>query len=572
MRNMVHRRQARATMLPYNLRTVPTSYNLKRTCFPYVLAAMGMAHALMLGQLTPAQGKRNSQPEAGRRAAAARPDVVMFRARVDRAITDSHSEKAYWGILVSDRDTGDTLYAMNADHFFTPASNAKIFTTALALATLGADYRFRTTLESNGTLDGDGRLEGDLILVGRGDPDLSNRKFPYDPKSDTEGPIDKVLAEMADAAVARGLKEVDGDIVGDDSYFPYDPYPAGWNVGDLFFRFGAPVSAIAFNDNAVSVELRPATTLSEPPTINVEPAAASNSLATELKTVAAGDQSDFAVVRKPGTNFLLLRGTISVNHGPMRTDLAMLQPAETIAEELKQLLEARGVRVMGGIRAMHGPPPQTSADGEPILAPPDTGLQPAGRSLILCEHVSQPLFEIIRVTNKVSQNLHAELLLRTVGHEKLGLGSTAAGLKVEREFLKAAGVADGDVLLSDGSGLARDDLVTPRATAALLNYAERQPWGAAFLSTLPIAAVDGTLANRMKNSPASGLIQAKTGAADHTRALSGYATTRRGEYVVFSIFENNNPQHGADATSTLDAISVAMVDTLGVAPARKIQK
>ncbi len=152
-------------------------------------------------------------------------------------------------MVVVDRDTGETLYALNADHFFAPASNAKIFTTALALATLGADYQFRTTLESSGTLGSDGRLAGDLILVGRGDPDLSNRKFPYAGNGEREGPVDRVLAEMADAAVAKGLREVDGDIVADDSYFPYDPYPAGWTAGDLFFTFGAPVSAIAFNDN-----------------------------------------------------------------------------------------------------------------------------------------------------------------------------------------------------------------------------------------------------------------------------------------------------------------------------------
>jgi D-alanyl-D-alanine carboxypeptidase/D-alanyl-D-alanine-endopeptidase (penicillin-binding protein 4) len=172
--------------------------------------------------------------------ASARADVARFRTRVENILADSRADRASWGILVADRDTGRQLYSLNADHFFTPASNAKIFTTALALATLGPDYRFHTTIESNGLLDNDGRLGGDLVLVGRGDPDLSNRKFPYDKKDETEGPIDKVLAEMADAAVANGLKEVDGDIVADDSYFPYDPYPEGWSVGDLFFKFGAP--------------------------------------------------------------------------------------------------------------------------------------------------------------------------------------------------------------------------------------------------------------------------------------------------------------------------------------------
>ncbi len=500
-----------------------------------------------------------------------RSDVLKFRARVDELLGGAHPQKGYWGVLVEDRDTGEILYSLNEDHFFTPASNAKIFTTALALTTLGPDYRFRTTLESQTALGGDGRLSGDLILVGRGDPDLSNRKFPYDKKSDTEGPVDKVLAEMADAAVARGLREIDGDVVADDSYFPYDPYPEGWSVGDLFFRFGAPVSAIAFNDNTLSIEMRPGAGTGDPPAITVDPASATNTFGTELAMVPSSDQSDFAVVRQPGTNFLLLRGAISPGHAPMRIDLAMPDPARAAAGELKALLEMRGVRVAGGIRVQHGAPPRTTAAGEPILTPADPPRSP-GNSTALAEHLSQPLIEIVRVTNKVSQNLHAELLLRTVGREKLGVGSTAAGLKAQKDFLKVAGVADGDVVLSDGSGLARDDLVTPRAAATLLAYVARQSWGPAFLSTLPLAGVDGTLQYRMMNTAAAGLVEAKTGAADHARALSGYATTARGEYLVFSVFVNNNTQHGSDATSALDAMATAMVETLGAGPAPKTSR
>jgi serine-type D-Ala-D-Ala carboxypeptidase/endopeptidase (penicillin-binding protein 4) len=523
---------------------------------------------------------RGQQPPVAHRAASSsaaragtRQDVLKLRSRIDALLSGpfpdgSHSQRGYWGLLVADRDTGETLYSLNQDHFFTPASNAKIFTTALALATLGPDYRFHTTLESKGLLSSDGRLNGDLILVGRGDPDLSNRKFPYDKKSDTDGPVNKVLAEMADAAVAKGLREVAGDVTGDDSYFPYDPYPSGWSVGDVFFRFGAPVSAIAFNDNMVSVEMRPGAGSGDPPAIAVDPADAMKTFAVELAMVGASDKSDFAVVRQPGTNFLLLRGTISPGHAPMRIDLAMPDPARTAAGELKALLEARGVRITGGIRVQHGAPPKMTAAGEPILTPFDPAAI-TSNATVLVEHLSQPLLEIVRVTNKVSQNLHAELLLRTVGREKLGVGSTAAALKAEKDFLQAVGIADGDVTLSDGSGLSRDDLVTPRAAVALLNYAAQQPWGSAFVSTLPVAGVDGTLENRMKNSAATGFVAAKTGAADHARALSGYATTRGGEDLVFSIFVNNSTLHGTDATGTLDAIATAMTETLGAAPGPK---
>jgi D-alanyl-D-alanine carboxypeptidase/D-alanyl-D-alanine-endopeptidase (penicillin-binding protein 4) len=498
----------------------------------------------------------------------ARPDVARFRARAEALLAQSNAAKLAWGIQVADRDTGEILYELNADHFFTPASNAKIVTTALAFATLGGDYRFHTTLESKAAIASDGRLAGDLTLVGRGDPDLSNRRFPYVGRGDRIGIVEKVLAEMADEVVAKGLREVDGDIVADDSYFPYDPYPAGWSDGDLFFSFGAPVSAIAFSDNTVSVATEPGARVGDPATVRAEPEAALGTFTQEITTGPPDTPSDFAVVRQPGTNFVLLRGTVALGRTPTRLDIAMTAPAETAALALKQLLEARGVRITGAARAQHAPPPFSNVAGEPIIPDP-APLAPEPNPVVLADHISPPLLESIRLTNKMSHNLHAELFLRTVGREKLGVGSTAAGLKVEREFLKAAGVADGDILLSDGSGLARDDLVSPRAIVTLLRYAARQPWGKDFLSTLPVAGVDGTLEGRMTGTAASGLIEAKTGEIEHVRALSGYATTLRGESLAFSIFYNNNPQHGAGTASPVDSIATAMVETLGAAPRAK---
>jgi serine-type D-Ala-D-Ala carboxypeptidase/endopeptidase (penicillin-binding protein 4) len=504
---------------------------------------------------------------AQRPPASKREDVAQFRERVEKALDEANAQRAAWGIVVADRDTGETLYSLNPDHFFAPASNAKIFTTALALATLGPDYRFRTTLESPGTLGGDGRLSGDLILVGRGDPDLSNRKFPYTGNGEREGPVDRVLAEMTDAAVAKGLREVDGDIIADDSYFPYDPYPAGWNAGDLFFTFGAPVSAIAFNDNVVTVLVHAGERAGDAATIATDPSAAAETIGHDITTVAAGTNFNLAVVRQPGVDFIQIRGTIPAGRAPVRLDLAMTSPAETAARTLKALLEARGVHVTGGVRVQHAPPPESTPAGDPVFpaaggAAQATAAAAAGR-LVLAEHLSPPLIESIEFTNKESNNLHAELLLRAVAREKLGLGSAAAGLKVEEDFRRAAGIPDGDVLLSDGSGLARDDLVTPRAMVMLLRYAARQPWGNDFLSTLSVAGVDGTLEDRMKNSAATGLIEAKTGTLEHDHALSGYATTLRGEYLAFAIFCNNDAQHGPSASAPIDAIAKAVIETLG---------
>ncbi len=516
----------------------------------------------------PAPAKKGSGAAGG---AKARADVVRFRVRVDAALGEAHAQKALWGVLVTDRDTGEILYELNADRFFTPASNAKIVTTSLALATLGPTYQFRTTLESSGKFGEDGRLSGDLVFMGRGDPDLSNRKFPYAGKVEHDGRAEKVLAQMADDAIAKGLKEIDGDIIADDSYYPYDPYPPGWSVGDLYFTFGAPVSAIAFNDNSITVEVSPGLRVGDPAVVAVEPAAAIGTFGHELTTGADDGKAEFGVVRQAEPEFLLLRGSIPLGHAPMKLDLAMPEPAETAALALKQILEARGVRVTGTIRVKHAPPAEIYPDAPVVLGPAPVPRAPD--TIVFAVHISPPLSEIVRVTNKVSQNLHAELLLRAVAHEKKGFGVTDAGIWAEQDFLKAVGVADGDVVFTDGSGLSRDDLVTPRAVVQLLRWDAAQPWGADYISTFPIAGQDGTLETRLKDTVASGRIEAKTGALDHVRAISGFATTLRGERLIFAIFGNNNPQRGRDATAAADAIAVAMVEVLGEpAPAQRKKK
>jgi D-alanyl-D-alanine carboxypeptidase/D-alanyl-D-alanine-endopeptidase (penicillin-binding protein 4) len=506
----------------------------------------------------PASAQKGSS--AGR-VAKPRSDVARFRARVDAALSEAHAQKALWGILVTDRDTGEALYELNADRFFTPASNAKIVTTSLALATLGPTYQFRTTLESAGRFGDDGRLRGDLVFVGRGDPDLSNRKFPYAGKVERDGPAEKILAQMADDAIAKGLKEIDGDIVADDSYYPYDPYPPGWSVGDLYFTFGAPVSAIAFNDNSISVEVSPGLRVGDPASVTVEPAAAIGSFGHELTTGVADGKPEFGVVSQPGPQFLLLRGLIPLGHVPLKLDLAMPDPAETAALALKQVFAARGVRITGTVRVQHAAPAEIYPDADEVLGPAPVPRAPD--TIVFAVHISPPLSEIVRVTNKVSQNLHAELLLRAVAHEKKGFGVTDAGIWVEQDFLKRVGVADGDVVFTDGSGLSRDDLITPRAMVQLLRYDAAQPWGADYIATFPIAGVDGTLETRLKDTVAASRIEAKTGALDHVRAISGFATTLRGERLIFAIFGNNNPQRGRDATVAADAIAVAMVEVLG---------
>ncbi|HKV28981.1 MAG TPA: D-alanyl-D-alanine carboxypeptidase/D-alanyl-D-alanine-endopeptidase [Candidatus Acidoferrales bacterium] len=514
-----------------------------------------------------------AHPPRKKAAARASADIARFQQRVDSALAIPVVQKSFIGVLITDAATGKTLYELNADRYFTPASNTKLFTTTLAMAMLGPDYRFRTTIETHGTLDAAGRLRGDLTLVGRGDPDFSNRRIPYDAKNPIDGPSNKPLAELVDAIVAKGVREIDGDILGDDSYLPYEPFPEGWAVGDMPFDYGAAVSAICFDDNGLDVKVTPGDHVGAPAWVAVEPWPGYDVYAYSITTGAASSQPDFNTVENPGSKPFLVLGSIPLGHPPMDLAMAMPDPADYTAHVLKQMLLARGIRITGDARAVHAPPPSEGMPFDPQGALTKAASSTAEtNTLVLVEHQSPPLIEIVRVLNKVSENLHAEILLRTVAKEKSGVGSLSAGLKLEQQFLTSIGVPLGDVLVNDGSGLSRQNLVTPRAVVALLEYDQRQVWGDAYLSTLPVAGIDGTLDNRMKGTPAEGRIQAKTGSVEHTQAISGFATTLHGEHLIFSMFDNHNGGAGRDATHVLDTIAQAMVEELGTTPKTPVNK
>jgi D-alanyl-D-alanine carboxypeptidase/D-alanyl-D-alanine-endopeptidase (penicillin-binding protein 4) len=543
-----------------------------RSAFSVLICAAACAMALRAIPARAQQRAHGAPQTAAPKVSKSRPDVARFAARIASILAEARAAKGAWGIFVVDQDTGETLYDRNADSFFTPASNAKLFTSAFALASLGPDYHFHTTIESAAPPDAHGRVQGDLVLVGRGDPDLSNRRFPYVQKAERDGPAEKIIAELADALVAKGVKQIDGDIVADDSYFAFDPYPEGWSTGDLYFGFGAPISAIDLNDNTLTVAVLPGEHSGDPAILAIEPWAGYETFGHDITTGPSGSKPKFSVVRESGAHPIFLRGSIPAGAAPMKLDIALEEPAEYSARLLKLLLEGRGVHVSGGVRVKHGPPPEREADGTVSLEPPRANISaPAEPPVVLAEHVSPPLLESIRLLNKISQNLHAEVFLRTVAKEKTGVGTTDAGIEIESNFLRSIGIADGDVVLADGSGLSRQNLVTPRAVVELLQYAAKQPWGEGFISTLPVAAVDGTLDDRMKGTAAEGRIRAKTGSIEHVRGLSGFATTTSTAHLVFSIFMNNNPEPPHDAGNSFDAIAIAMVENIRPAPRRKSQ-
>jgi D-alanyl-D-alanine carboxypeptidase/D-alanyl-D-alanine-endopeptidase (penicillin-binding protein 4) len=488
-----------------------------------------------------------------------RADVARFRQRVETALSASGPDKGFWGMLITDAATGQVLYARNAGNYFTPASDAKLFTTALALGTLGPEYRVRTTISTTGTLDQNGQLSGDLVLTGRGDANLSNRKFPYDKKVERDGLPEKALAALADAVATRGVKEIEGSVIADDSFFPLERFPDGWTIDDMLWSYGAAVSAIAVDDNTFTLELRPGEREGEAAAFTIEPASDFYTIENTIHTSAHGSEEKLAAAREPGSRTIRVSGTMPAGGHPRRLTIAIEEPAEYSAALLARLLEARGIQIHGVARARHAGDAALSGDNR--LA-----------ETILAERMSEPLAEEIRHVNKNSLNLHAELLLLLAAHEKSGATTREEALKFAADFYKAAGIAETDVVLSDGSGLSRRDLVTPRAIVQMLNYAATQPWGEVYRASLPIAGEDGTLYERMKNNAAEDHIFAKTGTVEHVVALSGYATTTRGAHLTFSILGNNNSLHAQTADTVLDAIAVAMIEELGPAPVKRRRK
>ncbi len=484
--------------------------------------------------------------------------------RIAAILSPSDQARGFWGIEVVSLSTGKVLYSCDANKLFTPASNTKLFTTAAALALIGPDYSFRTTVETNGTLDTHGRLTGDLVLVGRGDPNLSGRELPYALRTQRNDRPIRVLEQLADTLVQKGVKYVDGDIVADDSYFAFERYSEGWSQDDLLWADGAPVSALTINDNVIFVNILPADRAGDRAFVSITPFAGYYRIDNQIITTPSGTERKIYINREPGATVLTLWGNMPLGDAGVNEGLAIADPAEFAAELFRQLLEVRGIAVYGRQKTRH-----TELSSLSILTITASAATHGGdelsrgmqnQPLVLASYQSKPLLEDVRVINKVSQNLHAEILLRLLGREKGTAGTIEGGLEVLRGFLTQAGVPGDQYVFYDGSGLSRQNLVTPHTVVQLLRYADSQPWGKSFRDTLPLAGTDGSLYDRFKTVDVQGRVRAKTGSLGGVKALSGYATTNRGDNVAFSILSNNFNLPDKEMNETIDNIVGAILN------------
>jgi D-alanyl-D-alanine carboxypeptidase/D-alanyl-D-alanine-endopeptidase (penicillin-binding protein 4) len=470
-----------------------------------------------------------------------------LRERIESALESSPAaQRAFWGIQAVDLTSGETLFQLNPNRFFVPASNAKLFTTALALTRLGPDSHFETTIRANAPPDASGRIAGDLRLVGGGDPMLSARAAPYRKGPAIGDPLQAIEA-LADQVVAAGVRRIDGDIVGDDSAFVWAPYPEGWAQDDTVWDFGAPVSALAVNDNVVGITLRAPAAGGRAPALFLSPALEYYILDNRVRT-GPGLENKVYLERLSGSRQLRLWGTMSSDPvSSVTLRVAIDDPALYAAHALADALGRRGVAIAGRPRARHW---YANQEGAPS---PSGGAELARRN-------SPALVEILRIIDKVSQNLHAEMVLRGVARTRKGIGCREAGLEEARAFLAEVGIEDADYHFVDGSGLSPADLVTPATVLKLLRYMHGSPVRDAWISLLPVGGEDGTLSARFEGRPEARRIHAKTGTLEHVAALSGYAESRSHGMLAFSILTNNFNAPGAEIRAVIDKIALLLTE------------
>lgn len=436
-------------------------------------------------------------------------------------------------------DTGRTLAESNAQMFFTPASNTKLYTTAVALEHLGANYKMRTELRTSAAWKpGQFRLP-DLRMVGGGDPNLSGRPMPYQVTTDDSIPEDplRAMTLLADKLYDAGIREIAGNVSADGSRYPGDGFPEGWTLDDTDYGYGAPVSAISVNDNLATLTLRP-TSDGDLVDVEVQPVASHFIISNQVTTVS-GKEKHVKMTRPGHSNEVVLTGTLGIEAEPWREELGVVDAELWSAECLAAALRKRGITVAGV-----SPRPAHETGGTVITA-----------------IESAPLSQLIQVVNKVSQNLHAEMLLREVAAVRTGAGTLEAGTKERAEFLKEAGLLPDPppFALDDGSGLARQDLTTPASTTRLLLYMWSRPEKQAWLDSLPIGGLDGSLQKRFKKIAGAQKVHAKTGSLSHVAALSGYIDTKSRGWVAFSVMVNGAVGKNEDIRDFIDKLCALFI-------------
>ena len=497
---------------------------------PAVLAAralaLGLVFCFLLQDTLPAQ----SNPPA------------LLHQRLSNHLAQPKFSAAAWGVKISSLDTGHVLFEQGAGKLLKPASNAKLYTAALALDQLGPDFRIKTSLLAKSQTGRNGTLRGDLVVYGRGDPSFAARFHG--------GAHTNLLGAVVAALRSAGVRRVGGDLVADESFFRGPPLGTQWTWDDLQHYYGAEVSALTVEDNTVNLLIGPGLKPGAPCRIKTLPATEYLRFDNRTRTVELGGTRELSFYRPIGGNTVYVHGQLPLSSTKWVDAITVSRPALWFITLLRDELARAGIQVSGRLRAVNW----LDREARPEEA----------RGLVELGSVeSPPLSELAARMMKPSQNLYAQLLLLQVGatrHCPTNSSATSEdlGLVELREFVAGIGIGRDEMLLEEGSGLSRGALVTPNATVRLLQFMDRHRHAEVFRDSLPVAGVDGTLRRRMKSTAAFENARAKTGTLRYVNSLSGYVRTKAGERLVFSLMLNN--YDGSDARADLDAIVVMLAE------------
>ena len=471
---------------------------------------------------------------------------VEMRHAIDSMVAQPKFSNAHWGILIVDPESGDTLYSRNAGKLFMPASNQKLVTGSVALTLLGPDYQFRTAFAARGPVEG-GVLRGDLLVIGRGDPSMSDHM---------RGDVMQALKAVPDSLRAHEIRYVSGRLQRAGDAFPDAWHGFGWAWDDFDFAYSAGVDELFFNEGMFQVTLRGSPREGARASTKVRPDIGYPSLRAMVTTIRRPDSVPSADgtsraprLRSPSasmdsaTNVVTITGEMYPNDS-LTIDVAYRDPGLAYLYAIRKALVDQAVTVEGGVDPR---PPRDSA------AQLDT----------LFVMKSPPLREILPALEKPSQNQIAEILFKTLGLERTGVGTADSGRAVIERQLIGWGIAPTSFAVRDGSGLSRHDYIAPDAIVRVLDVMRKSPNFVVFRDALPLAGVDGTIANRMRGTPAAGNVHAKTGSLDKARSLSGYATTANGRVLIFSVLCNNWTTTSREVDQVADAIGVRLAGLTG---------
>ncbi|MBL6765595.1 MAG: D-alanyl-D-alanine carboxypeptidase/D-alanyl-D-alanine-endopeptidase [Verrucomicrobiae bacterium] len=458
--------------------------------------------------------------------------------RLERILSEPRFLSTLVGVKVAALPGGRAVFENRADRLFQPASNAKLFTAALVLDRIDLDSRVQTSAYGTADTDASGRLAGDLIVYGRGDPSFS----PGFHRGDVRAPF----REFAKALHRAGLRRVSGDLVADESYFNAPPLGPGWTWDELEESYAAEVSALSALDNVARLTVAPGTP-GGAVIVKTRPGGLPLEIVNRAITGRSGVGRSLEFYRPLHGDRLTVTGVMPADDRGLVRELTIRRPAAWFGELLRVELEELGIRIDGRVRAVNW--------HERLMEPRDN----AGLRHIASVS-SPPIGRLTEVMMKESQNLYAQLLLLQAGsrHPRANMATDAAGLAELDDFLRASGIDPGHVRLEEGSGLSRRSLVTPDAVVRLLVTMDAHARADAFRRLLPLAGVDGTLADRFKGTPAFRKLRAKTGSLNNVQALSGYVDDSAGRRYAFSILMNNHLQSGASARAAVDALAVEL--------------